>query len=337
MRVVYLNPSAQMGGAEVALLDFLASLREAEPNWRLHLIVSDEGPVVVKARALGVNTAVVPFPRSLARLGDSSVGGPAGRQQSRLALIAGIVLAAPGIVAYVKRLRRAIRNWAPDLVHTNGFKMHIMGAWAVPRAVPLIWHIHDYVSARPLMARLLRRYSSRCALALANSESVAADLQTVCGDGLQVKTIYNGINLESFSPQGPTLDLDALSGLPPANSDTIRVGMLATMARWKGHDVFLRAMALIPADLPVRGYIAGGPIYQTNGSQHSLEELKRQINQLGLSERVGLTGFIDNPSAAMRALDIVVHASDRRSGLACRPDRSRSLTGLTGLATRTVC
>src|SRR3989442_1879378 len=85
--------------------------------------------------------------------------------------------------------------------------------------------------------------------------------------------------------------------------------MLATMARWKGHDVFLRAMALIPADLPVRGYIAGGPIYQTNGSQHSVEELKRQINQLGLSERVGLTGFIDNPSAAMRALDIVVHAS----------------------------
>src|SRR6266850_1596108 len=103
-----------MGGAEVALLDFLASLREAEPEWCLHLIVSDEGPMVAKARALGIETAVIPFPRSLARLGDSAVSGPAGRHQSRVRLIGGIILAAPGIMVYVKSLRRAIHDLAPD-------------------------------------------------------------------------------------------------------------------------------------------------------------------------------------------------------------------------------
>ena len=146
-------------------------------------------------------------------------------------------------------------------------------------------------------------------LGVLGGESVAADVRAVCGRRLTVKTIYNGIDLESFSPSGSTLDLDALSGLPPATPGTVRVGMLATLARWKGHETFLRAMALLPADLPVRGYVAGGALYQTNGSQHSLVELKRLAHKLGISNRVGFTGFIDDPAAAMRALDIVVHAS----------------------------
>lgn len=74
MRVVYLNPSGRMGGAEVALLDMLASIRHDQPEWKLHLIVSDDGIVAAKARALGVFTTILPFPASLARLGDASVG-----------------------------------------------------------------------------------------------------------------------------------------------------------------------------------------------------------------------------------------------------------------------
>jgi len=33
--------------------------------------------------------------------------------------------------------------------------------------------------------------------------------------------------------------------------------------------------------------------------------------RLGVSHRIGFTGFVDRPAAAMRALDIVVHASDQ--------------------------
>jgi glycosyltransferase involved in cell wall biosynthesis len=124
-----------------------------------------------------------------------------------------------------------------------------------------------------------------------------------------VKTIYNAVDLDNFSPVGPTLDLDSLSGFGPATPETIRVGLLGTLARWKGHETFLRAMALIPADVPARGYIAGGALYQTNGSQHSLAELKQLAGKLGVADRVGFTGFVDEPAAAMRSLDIVVHAS----------------------------
>lgn len=291
------------------LLDTLASLRAIEPEWRLHLIASAKGPLVKKAEALGISITVLPFPKALARLGDAGAGGTAGKQTLRLALLSGLLHAAPAIRSYVKKLRRIIRESDPDVLHTNGFKMHILGAWAKPHSVPLIWHIHDYVSLRPLMARLMRRYSKRCAAAIANSKSVAADLKKVCGEDFPVEIVYNGVDVEQFSPVGPKLDLDALSGFKPAPPETIRVGILSTLARWKGQQTFLHALSLIPPTVPIRAYVIAGALYQTNGSQYSLEELKRLAHELGLTQRVGFTGFLAEPACAMRALDIVVHAS----------------------------
>jgi glycosyltransferase involved in cell wall biosynthesis len=81
------------------------------------------------------------------------------------------------------------------------------------------------------------------------------------------------------------------------------------MARWKGHEVFLRALSILPKDLPIRGYIIGGPIYATQGSQYSLDELRSLASDLGLNGKVAFTGYVDDPASAMRALDIVAHAS----------------------------
>jgi len=55
--------------------------------------------------------------------------------------------------------------------------------------------------------------------------------------------------------------------------------------------------------------VIGGALYHTAGSQLTLDELRRYADVRGLSDRVGFTGFVDSPDEAMRALDIVVHAS----------------------------
>jgi glycosyltransferase involved in cell wall biosynthesis len=309
MHLLFLNPSGRMGGAESALLDVMASLREAEPEWRLELIISAVGPLAAKAEALGVVTNVLPLPDSLSRLGDAGAGGPAGDSLSRFRLLRQLIFHSPGGAAYVRQLRRMLCERAPDVIHSNGFKMHVLAAFAKPRAVPLIWHLHDYVQPRAFMARLLRLLQSRCALVLANSNSVGRDAKLACGNGLRVQTIYNGIDLTVFTPGGERLDLDALAQLPTAQPETIRVGMLATFARWKGHETFLRALSLLRPELPVRGYVIGDAQYQTEGSQFSLAELKTCAARLGVSSRVGFTGFVAEPAAAMRALDIVVHAS----------------------------
>jgi glycosyltransferase involved in cell wall biosynthesis len=307
--VVYLNPSGRMGGAEVALLAMLASIRQAQPDWKLHLVVSDDGAVAAKAKALGVFTTVLRFPASLARLGDASAGGPAGNNKSRLRLLCQLLFASVGVVLYVAKLRRMLNRFDPELIHSNGFKMHVLGAVAKRRTVPLIWHFHDYLKARPFMSKLIRLFRRRCAMALANSTSVKVDVTSVCGNDLPIQTIYNGVDTTLFSPQGASLDLDSLSNLPAAGPDTLRVGMLATFARWKGHETFLRAISLLTPSLPIRGYIIGDALYETDGSQYSIEELKAMSRRLGISGRIGFTGFVNDPAMTMRSLDIIVHAS----------------------------
>jgi glycosyltransferase involved in cell wall biosynthesis len=206
-------------------------------------------------------------------------------------------------------LRRAVRRERPDVVHTNGLKMHVLAAWTRPRGAALLWHIHDYVSRRPLAARLLRQRAGACDAIVANSKSVAADAAHAIGAGPALHAVWNAVDLSRFSPSGPVADLDALAGLPPAPDGVVRVGLVATFARWKGHHTFLEALARVPGSLPVRGYIIGGPLYETAGSQVSLYELRADVAARGLTSRVGFTGFIADAAQAMRALDVVVHAS----------------------------
>lgn len=210
---------------------------------------------------------------------------------------------------YASSLRRTLKELQPDIVHTNGFKMHVLGAWAHPANTPVIWHVRDYVSTRPLMKRLLRMHAGRCAAAIGNSESVARDIQKVCGPQLETLCVYNAIDLKRYSPMGEKMDLDSLAGLTLASPNTVRIGLAATLAHWKGHTVFLRALARLPKNLPYRAYVIGGPIYQTDNSQRTLDELRALAAELGIADRVGFTGYVADTASAIRALDILVHAS----------------------------
>lgn len=310
VKVVFLNAAGEIGGAESVLLDALASLRGRAPDWSLHLITPAQGLLVERARSLKVKTSVIEYPMSVARLGDATLGGNSAGERLKKLLLAGKMLSAgAGAARYIVRLRRALRELSPDVVHSNGLKMHILGAHAAPSGAPLVWHMHDFVSSRPAMSRLIRFYAARCATAVAISDSVAADVRNVCGERVKVAAVHNAIDLNRFTPEGARLDLDALAGLPPAPEGTVRVGLIGTMARWKGQETFLRALARLDENLPVRGYIVGGALYKREDSQWSFEELKRIAASLGVSAKVGFTGFVAEPAAAMRALDVVVHAS----------------------------
>ncbi len=311
MRILYLNPNGTIGGAEASLLHLLAALRAAEPQWTLSLIAGAEGPLLSRAEAMGVSAEVIPFPRAIQQLGDAGAGSATGTGVRRPAFLASLLSGGVQAPAYLGQLRRAVRQFSPHVVHSNGFKMHLLSAYAPLPDVPVVWHVHDYVRERPVTAPLLRLCASRCSTAVANSNSVADDLRSAFAPSLNVEAIYNGIDTEAFAPNGPSLDLDRAAGLPPLDKGAIRVGFLATFARWKGHEVFLRALSMLGPETPFRGYVVGGPIYQTNGSQHTLTELQNLAHTLGVNDKVGFTGFIDDPAAAIRSLDIVVHASTK--------------------------
>jgi glycosyltransferase involved in cell wall biosynthesis len=305
MRVMYLSASGELGGGERSLLDVVASLRRAQPSWALHVLSASEGPLTEQAAGLGAETILLPFPAVLARLGEA---GASDRTAGRWHLRAQLAWSAGTTAFYAARLRRAIRAARPDLIHTNSLKMHVLGGWASPR-IPVVWHLHDYIGRRPATARLLRWSVGRCAAMIANSESVAADARRVFGSRVPIVPVLNGVDLDRFTECGSHADLDRLAGLAPAPAEAVRVGLIGTFARWKGHTTFLDAVAELRGRVPLRAYVIGGALYQTAASQYSLDDLRREVARRGLTDHVGFTGFMAEPATAMRALNIVVHAS----------------------------
>jgi glycosyltransferase involved in cell wall biosynthesis len=310
MRILFVNPVGQIGGAERVLLDCIASIRQAEPEHQMHLMLMDDGPLDAEARKLGANVTILPAPRAIQELGDSSVKGSHGFAKVRLIL--SMILVAPRMWSYARRMRGAIQQIAPDVIHSNGLKPHLLLSQAKVK-VPVVWHIHDFVGSRPMMAKLLRRFSCN-ATPVAISTAVADDIRRWLPGSAPV-VVLNGIDIDRFSPgPGDGARLDELAELPAAEDGTVRVGLVATYARWKGQDLFLRAATEVSRDsrtVPLRFYIVGGPIYSTKGSQFTRDELAEMVRELGLAGRVGLVPYQQDAVAVYLALDVVVHASSQ--------------------------
>jgi glycosyltransferase involved in cell wall biosynthesis len=301
MRIVYLTTSGQLGGAETSLLEILASVRAAEPGWRLSVVAPAEGPFVDRVRGLGVDVRALPFPRALARVGEGQLSGGGGRLRYARAGLA--------MAAHARALDRVLGPENPDVVHANGFKAHVLGALAKPAGAALVWHVHDYVSGRARTAQALSRVAGRASAIVTNSESVSRDVMSTLQPLAPVQVVYNAVDLARFSPEGPRMDLDAAAGLPPPAPGTVRVGLVATFGRWKGHETFFQAIARLPRALALRAFIIGDSLYETDSSQLRRADLEARVSALGLGDRIGFTGFAVDAAAAMRALDLVVHAS----------------------------
>ena len=170
MRVLFLNPAAEMGGAENALLELIAGLRDARPSWSIWTDCRRPTvPLLQRARGLGADVRLLPFPSALSRFGERSYGS--GWRARAAVGLRGLQAIWP-VKQYVSQLRAVMRELAPDIIHSNGLKMHVLAAWAKPSSTPLVWHLHDYVARRRLSAAILERCASRCSLAIANSRSV---------------------------------------------------------------------------------------------------------------------------------------------------------------------
>jgi glycosyltransferase involved in cell wall biosynthesis len=305
--IMFLSVSDQLGGSEIALLQMIAGIRRLRPSWKVQLVLPGRGPLLDRAERLGADCVILPMPKPLARLGEFGSVNARWPAVAKLVLAARLSVVAVVVPGYLARLRRVTRSAAPTILHTNGVKAHVLGARVDPK-LRVIWHVHEYVGSRPLTRKLLRAHEGRVAGIVTNSASVKRDIEAAVSPKAAVHVVHNAVDLETFRPEGAAENLDARAGLPAPSSPVVRVGLVGTFARWKGHDVFLRAIAALPAQSSVRAYVIGEAVYDTTGSQYSLDELKQIARGFGIAERVGFTGFLRS-APAMRALDVVVHAS----------------------------
>jgi glycosyltransferase involved in cell wall biosynthesis len=308
VRVQFISPAAQLGGAERCLLDCIAALREKNPHWQIGLLALARGQLLEQAAALGAIVQVFEPPTELAQIGESGSTSPA------LGSLYNILSSVPQAVRFLGRLRTAIADARPDVIHSNGMKAHLLASLLTPRRTRLVIHLHDFIGARrasrhllPQLARLRRR-----AVFIANSHAVAEDFARLAPEA-DVRTVYNLIDTDYFCPgvAEPGWLADCADLEPPKETATT-FGLVATYARWKGHGLFIEAAGLLQAaypGVPFRFYVVGGPIYATLGSQVQASELREQARTAQIASSFGLVPFQDHVPRVYRSLDVVVHAS----------------------------
>jgi glycosyltransferase involved in cell wall biosynthesis len=301
MHIAFLSVSSEFGGSEAVLCELVRGIRRLHADWPLSAVLPRDGVLAAKLQSAGADVHVLPVPPALLRLGESA--------QGTITRGASLVAAAAALRGFTRQLHAQLTSLAPDVIHSNGFKFHVLAARAKPSDTPLVWHIHEYIGRRPMTRTLLRRHRRAASLVVTNARSVAADVEKALGSDVPIKTIYNAVDLNVFSPAGSVADLDALAGVPAAAPGTVRVGLVATFGRWKGHEIFMRAVARLGTDRPIRAYIVGGSLYDTAGSQFTADELRALGRDLRLGDRLAFTGVLGEVAPALRALDVVVHAS----------------------------
>ena len=293
----------------------IRSLRSADPTLDLRLIVGADGPLLEEASAAGAVCEVLELPAGVRSFGAFGTARTSSRGlAARTAFARRVACAGAASIRYLVRLRRILGHLRPDIVHSNGIKFHVLSGMGCVSPFPTIWHIHDLLSQRPMIGRILRTIRNSRVSAIAISRAVTEDCLDML-PGMDVATVYNAIDTERFSPHGgPLADLDALAARSSNQPLACRVGLVATYARWKGQDVFLQAAArtlTMHPGIGIHFYIVGGPIYETEGSQFSAEELRDLSQRLGLKDRVSFISFQSDTAPIYRALDVVVHASTR--------------------------
>ncbi len=294
--VLYLSPTAQLGGAEHSLLDLAGGLDLTRFSPRIVCLGS--GPLIAAAESRGIPVEAVDLPQAFERVSLRGCRASVGR----MALSVGYALP----LAF--HLRRLARTSAAAIVHSNGNKMHLLSVLAGlgPRA-RLVWHVRDFWPDGRFERCLIGLANSRVRALIANSEAVAAHLRRLGVRATLVRAIPNGIDCARFSPAGPIAELKRQYGWLDG---TALVGMVGIFAPWKGQEVFLRAAKEIIGQHPqTRFLVIGDEIYLTDGHGGYREYLLSLTAQLGIADKVSFTGYRDDVPQVFRALDVVVHAS----------------------------
>ena len=296
--VLYVDHTAKLGGGEIALLNLIQALDPA--RFRPHVVLGEDGPLVGRLRAAGIETTILPLDTALRETRKDTLGLGSLLKLSRIKTL----------LAYSRTLARFAREHSADLIHTNSLKSDIYGGIAGRLArIPVLWHIRDSINSEYLPGpaaaafRLLSRLMPQAVVA--NSSSTLHQLwprRPKSGD-----VVYSGV------PTAVVHDGYVETGVEPYLADQTTwnrppvVALIGRITEWKGQHVFLRAAAATRRRFPdTRYWIIGTPLFGEHEYEQSLHVMTEQLE---MTDRVEFLGFRDDVASLMSQIDIVVHAS----------------------------
>ncbi|QJW35970.1 glycosyltransferase family 4 protein [Cellulosimicrobium protaetiae] len=286
LRVLVLDHTAELGGAELALVRTCAALG---PAVDVRVLLFADGPLRARLAEVGVRVDVVPLASSVATTDRASAG------RLSAATVAGALRTLP----FLWRLSRRVRALRPDVVHTTSLKADLLGI--VPAAVarrPLVWHVHDRIAPDYLpgpLVRVVRALARRApAAVVANSRATAGTLPAVTA------VAYPGFARE----QAAGADAPAAARADVPGPTVVMVGRISPT---KGQLEVVRALrAVVDAVPAARLRIVGEPAF---GAEDYAALVRAEVTRLGLDDHVDLVGFVADPRAELDAAAVCVHAS----------------------------
>jgi len=292
LRVLVLDHTAELGGAELALVRTCAALG---PGVDARVVLFADGPLRARLAAAGVPVEVVPLASAVATVDRERAG--------RLSVAT--LLGALRTVPFLWRLARRLRALRPDVVHTTSLKADLLGI--VPAAAarrPLVWHVHDRIAPDYLpgpLVRVVRGLARRVpAAVVANSRATAATLP-----------VTTAVAYPGFAPEqadGSDEALERRGGLarrgdapPPV------VVMIGRLSPTKGQLEVVRALRTVVDAVPgARLRVVGEPAF---GAEDYAARVRAEVTRLGLDDHVEMVGFVADPRAELDGAAVCVHAS----------------------------
>jgi glycosyltransferase involved in cell wall biosynthesis len=286
--ILFITHVGDPGGAEFKMMAIAGTMRESA-----EVLLLQHGSLERLLGAAGIRYSVQPLAAGT-------------RKVRREGGFASLLRAIPGTLAMVRHVARKAREF--DVVVCFSQKAFVIASLAKPfTRRRILWFMNDILSSdhfHPAMIRMLiglSRFSANGVIVV-SQESLKEWLRAG-GRREGVSVVVSGIDPAQIARQlgDPARVAEYRQRFSP--DGTPLVGMFGRICRWKGQDLFLRALARVPE---ARGVIAGGALFEEESYERELHEL---VAQLGLSERVTFSGHVDDVMTLMAACDVVVHCS----------------------------
>jgi glycosyltransferase involved in cell wall biosynthesis len=291
LNILFAHNNADLYGSSRSMLRL--SSRLIADGHSVSVVLPFDGSLGTEMRALGANVYIQP---------DLAVFS--GRIFKSPMNLLGFIVRFPVSLC---RLIRLIRQVKPDVVHSNTSVVLTPGLAARLCRVPHVWHIRENYSEYRFFWRFYQHYIAVCSSAIV---CVSRSIQEQFAGNIQLtKThvIHNGFPAEEFKPVEPErirafrdhfhLGDARLAGL---------IGRINTQR--KGQNILVDAVGRLNGRYPDVKFLIIGSVFP--GNEWQLDELKRQMESLGVQDRMVMTGDVEDIKAAYAALDIVLMVSE---------------------------
>lgn len=284
MKILFLDQSGKPGGAELCLIDIAKPYRD---SCLVGLFVDGDFRQLLEQQQIPVEV-----------LATEAI---AVRKESNLIQSLSSVTALLPLIAKVVQKARQY-----DMIYANTQKALVVGALAsfLSRR-PLVYHLHDILSTdhfSPTNLKVAVTLANRFAsLVIANSKASQAAFLAAGGRSDIIDVVYNGFEPEVY--QSDRTNVSQLKTQLELDGQFI-VGHFSRLSPWKGQHILIEALTYCPKN--VTAILVGDALF---GEQEYVEQLHKQVAELGLENRVKFLGFRSDVPQLMAICDLVAHTS----------------------------